>query len=360
MWLEFAKSWGGAGNVVLCIGGHTHRNHASTIDGIHYLTVQSLSDSYTTQGEAAGAWAMIELGEDVYWRTHGRDPIEFRRPIRARNEHWLTPLPGFAEHLAQTIRQAGLDDIKGAILDVDGVLVRGGEAVPGAVEAVAQLRAHGLKLVLLTNNARARAPQLADRLSGLGFDFQAVEIVTSGQALAAFLEPGSTVHIVGSAALKAEVLAAGAVESDTPDFVVAGANLDLGVAELTVALRHVLNGARLLTSNTDRLIPGSAGMEPEAGPIVAFLERASGCKARSFGKPAAAIFELALERLALEAAGVIVVGDNSETDIAGATAARMRSVKVDSDLNHGEEKVYPSFEFNDLKDFTDNLLRLSS
>lgn len=345
-----------AGNVVLCVAGHTHRNHVSTIDGIHYLTVQSLSDSYTTQDRAAGAWASIELGEDVYWRTHGDDRIEFRRPLRGLNEHWLTPLPPFEERRANQLRQAGLDNVKGVILDVDGVLTRGDSVVPGAVEAVKRLRGEGVKLAIITNNARARAPELAARLAQLGYDFTVDEIVTSGQALAAGLEPGAEVHIVASAALKAEVLAAGARESDNPAYVVAGVDLGLGAAELTVAVRHLLNGARLLASNKDTLLPGNDGLEPEAGPFVAFLENASGQKARSFGKPEVAIFKLALARMALSADQVVMVGDNPATDILGATAAMIRSVKVDGDILAREGDGVPTFEFNDLSVFVDKLL----
>ena len=64
-----------AGNVVLCVAGHVHWNNATSIDGIRYLTVQSLAESFTTEGEPTGAWAEIELSDRLLWRVHGADPV---------------------------------------------------------------------------------------------------------------------------------------------------------------------------------------------------------------------------------------------------------------------------------------------
>jgi hypothetical protein len=86
----------GAGNVALCVAGHVHRNQLNTIDGAHHLTVQSLTDSYTTGGEACGAWATLELAADqVRWTTHGLDPIAMTLPLRSVGTHWQSPLPPF-------------------------------------------------------------------------------------------------------------------------------------------------------------------------------------------------------------------------------------------------------------------------
>lgn len=63
---------------VVCLAGHVHWNTVTTVDGIPHLTQQSLTESFTTQGEPAGAWGMLTLGEDAHWRVHGRDPFEAR------------------------------------------------------------------------------------------------------------------------------------------------------------------------------------------------------------------------------------------------------------------------------------------
>jgi len=85
-----------AGNVVLSVAGHVHRNQLNTIDGVHHVTVQSLSDSYNTAGAACGAWATIEVGErSITWTTHGLDPISMTLPRKAVGSHWEPPLQPF-------------------------------------------------------------------------------------------------------------------------------------------------------------------------------------------------------------------------------------------------------------------------
>ena len=141
-----------------------------------------------------------------------------------------------------------------------------------------------------------------------------------------------------------------AVESDSPDYVVAGIDLGMTLADLTPAIRHIANGAQLIGSNGDAVIPTVHGPEPEAGPVVAFLEAATGCKATMLGKPKPDIYALALERLDLDADAVVAVGDTFETDIAGATAASLRSILVASGNSAADEpgNPEPTMRFADL------------
>ncbi len=322
-----------ADNVVLCIAGHVHWNDSSTIDGIRYLTLQSLTESFTTQGEASGAWAEIEIGDqNVLWRAHGGDPLRYEAPLRGRNMRWVPPLP--PPHLrAQEDIADMADPVRGVILDMDGVLYRGDSAIEGSAAAIRDLRDAGLRIVCLTNNARRTPEAYAEKLRSIGMEMDAADIVTSAMAVARYLTARSQspkVHVAGSEALRRTLLDAGAVESDAPDFVVAGIDIDMTLADLTPAIRHLANGAQLIGSNGDAVIPTANGPEPEAGPVVAFLEAATGCNAVMLGKPKPEIYELALERLDLSSDEVVAVGDTFETDIAGANAASLRSILVAS------------------------------
>jgi Icc protein len=322
-----------AGNVVLCVAGHVHWNDVGTIDGIRYLTQQSLTESYTTRDEASGCWADIVLDESLRWRVHGGDPVAFEAPLRGHNSHWTEPLPPF-EVLRGRRAIASFDaPVRGVILDMDGVLYRGDTPIDGSAEAVRALQDAGLRVVCLTNNARHSPQEYAGKLCGFGISIPAADIVTSGDAVARYLagkETAPKVHIVGSAALRQTVLAAGAVESDAPDYVVAGIDLELTLADMIPAVRYLARGAELVASNGDAVIPTPQGPEPEAGPVIAFLEAASGRKAIVPGKPAPAIFELALERLGVSREEAVMIGDTPETDIAGARAAGLRSIMVET------------------------------
>ncbi|WP_346913025.1 metallophosphoesterase [uncultured Roseibium sp.] len=90
---------------VTCIAGHVHWNTITTVDGITHLTQQSLTESFTTNGEPAGAYGMLELGDTVNWQVHGDDPIAFSfKPGLAR---WTPPLPSFDSHPEFAARRRG-------------------------------------------------------------------------------------------------------------------------------------------------------------------------------------------------------------------------------------------------------------
>jgi predicted phosphodiesterase len=81
---------------VVCVAGHVHWNTIIAVDGITHLTQQSLTESFTTQGEPAGAFGLLELAEAVRWEVHGRDPIA--HSFRPQAVRWTPPLPRFSEH----------------------------------------------------------------------------------------------------------------------------------------------------------------------------------------------------------------------------------------------------------------------
>jgi HAD superfamily hydrolase (TIGR01450 family) len=330
-----------AGNVAMCVAGHVHWNNISRIDGVPYVTLQSLTESATTQGDAAAGWAIIEADHQLRWRGYGGDPIELTVNLGGGNRRWTRPLPPFRQLVRERAPQINdLRDRRGLLLDLDGVVYRGDKPITGAIDFLNDILASGRQVIAITNNAQASAADYCRKLAALGLVLDKQNIVTSGQALGRYLcdeKPQPGVFIAGSAALRADLLAAGAVESDRPDYVVAGIADDLQISTLTQAVLHLNNGAKLVASNGDRTIPTAAGLAPEAGAVVAFLEAASSQKAYIAGKPNSVIFDLALARIDLSAAEVVMIGDTYDTDILGANNAGIAAIYVESgnppDLN---------------------------
>tara|TARA_B100000676_G_scaffold309693_1_gene374003 strand:+ start:1816 stop:3429 length:1614 start_codon:yes stop_codon:yes gene_type:complete len=317
------------GNVIACLAGHTHWNKLSTIDGIQFITVQSLTESFTTSGEASAAWAEVEIGDSLRWRTAGKDPIDMVLPLRSHNRRWTAPLPSFTE--LRRNQGADLSDVAGFILDLDGVVYRGTELVNGAAEFLYDQRAAGRSIVALTNNAQADAQHYVEKLAGLGVEFPAAEILTAGEATALWLAKNRLVSafVIGSRALRRALKINGVAESDEPEVVVVGMTSDTTMTELLVAVKHLSRGARLIATNPDKQLPVEGGqVTAECGAIIAFLESASGRKAEVIGKPNRWMFELAMERMKLTAREVLMVGDTPATDIAGAINAGLRSALV--------------------------------
>jgi HAD superfamily hydrolase (TIGR01450 family) len=323
-----------AGNVAMCVAGHVHWNNISRIDGVPYITLQSLTESFTTQGDASGGWAIIEADHQLRWRGYGGDPIELTVNLGGGNRRWTPPLPTFRELArARAPQIEDLRDRKGLLLDLDGVVYRGDEQIPGAIEFLNDVLTSDRQIMAITNNAQAGAADYCGKLAAMGLTLAEENIITSGQALAAYLcqqQPQPSVFVAGSVALRADLLAAGAVESETPDYVVAGIADDLQISTLSQAVLHLNNGAKLVASNGDRSVPTAAGLAPEAGAVVAFLEAASGQRAYIAGKPNAAIYNLALARINLSAAQVVMIGDTFDTDILGANNAGITAVYVES------------------------------
>lgn len=90
---------------VVCLSGHVHWNTVTTVDGITHLTQQSLTESFTTKGEPAGAFGMLELDETVSWQVQGLDPFAFS--FRPTADRWTPPMPNFREHPEFSARHRG-------------------------------------------------------------------------------------------------------------------------------------------------------------------------------------------------------------------------------------------------------------
>lgn len=319
------------GHVVLGVAGHVHWNGLHTVDGVPHLTLQSLTESFTTDGAPAGAWATLEVDDEIRWRVYGRDPIALTLPLRPRGRRWVAPLAPIRERRRERSVDGRLAGVKAVILDFDGVLYRDDEPIAGAPEFVRWARAAGLGIAGVTNNARRSADDYARKLARMGIDIPAAAIVTAGEDTARMLAaraPGATVFVAGPEALGRELIAAGLVEGEPPDFVVAGMDPEMTVARLARAAVHLRNGALLVVSNPDRTHPTPAGLEPEAGAVQAFLEAAGGKPAEACGKPGAGIFRLALDRLGTAPGETLMVGDTLMTDILGANRAGLLSAHV--------------------------------
>jgi HAD superfamily hydrolase (TIGR01450 family) len=219
------------------------------------------------------------------------------------------------------------------LFDLDGTLLVGSHAVPGAVATVAALRAGGVSIGFVTNDPIHSRDEQAARLQAEGFVAAPSEFVTSARAVALLAadELGPVpVIALGSPAFHGECIVAGLTPVPGPDGAVAvllGGSRDVSFDDLTVAVRAVLmHGARVYASSADATFPAPGGPVPGAGAFVAAIERATGAQVTTAGKPSPAMFEEA--RAALGDGRYLVVGDRLDSDIAGGAAAGMATALV--------------------------------
>ena len=216
------------------------------------------------------------------------------------------------------------------ILDLDGVVWLSEEPIPGSAEAVASLREAGHRVMFLTNNAGPRVAELVAKLEGMGVPASPDEVVTSAQAAASLLGPGSTALVCAGPGVREALEARGVrvVREGDADAVVVGFHRDFDYGRLTAAFLAVHHGARLIGTNDDTTYPTPDGPVPGGGAILAAVVAASGVEAEVAGKPYAPMAALLAERLGLVdgrggaggggrgggGGGTILVGDRPSTD----------------------------------------------
>ena len=215
------------------------------------------------------------------------------------------------------------------LLDLDGCLWIGDDALDGAVQAVGALREAGKGLAFITNDVRHAPEEFVRKLWRLGFQASVDEVVTCGAALQFVLaerRDGGAAFVIGSQALVDHVADAGLrVVNNTEfatraDLVVVGGHEDFDFRELRIATQAVLRGAELIGVTRDRTFPMPDGPWPASGAILAAVEAATGQRAaRTVGKPEPDMYAAARDRLG--EGRYLAVGDRLDVDVAGARRA---------------------------------------
>lgn len=236
------------------------------------------------------------------------------------------------------------------LVDLDGVVYRGAEPVPGVAAVLATRAAAGDDVVYVTNNSMHYRADYVTRLAAMGAPITPDRIISSSRATALHLrdhEPGiRRVLAVGAGGLERElrdmgldvVTAAaaatrmtqepidGATAAGMPDAVIVGLDPNLTYLRLAAAADCIRAGARFIATNRDPIYPTERGLRPGAGAVVAALEAATGVTPLLIGKPAPLLLEIAAEAVGRDARDAVMIGDGIGTDLAAALAVGARSV----------------------------------
>jgi NagD protein len=230
---------------------------------------------------------------------------------------------------------------KNYLIDMDGVLVRGSQPVPGANEFIDRLQAAGAKFLVLTNNSLYTPRDLQARLQRIGLDVPAESIYTSALATAQFLHsqhPGGSAFVIGEAGLTTALHDLGYVITDhQPDYVVLGETTTYSFERITLATRLVAAGARFIATNPDVSGPGDGGLVPATGAVAALISAATGVRPYYIGKPNPLMMRTALWRLDAHSEESIMVGDRMDTDIIVGTESGLETILVLTGVTRREE-----------------------
>jgi 4-nitrophenyl phosphatase len=198
-------------------------------------------------------------------------------------------------------------------LDLDGVVWLADTPIAGAPEAVARLRARGERVVFLTNNSSPTVGHYVDKLARMGIPTDADDVVTSAQAAARLLEPGTTALLCAGPGVEEALAQRGVhvVRQGAADAVVVGWHRDFDFDRLAAATAAVHGGARLIGTNEDATYPTPEGELPGGGALLAAVATAGGVTPTVAGKPHEPMAALVAERCG---AIDVMVGDRPSTD----------------------------------------------
>lgn len=256
-----------------------------------------------------------------------------------------------------------LDGIDLVLADLDGVVYRGAEAIPYAVESINRA-AESLRVGYITNNASRTPESVAQQLQGFGLRTVADDIVTSPQAavrlLSGLVPAGSLVFVVGGEGLRVELANAGFAVTESADdgavAVIQGFAQEIGwsqLAEASYALQANGGGIPWVATNTDWTLPTARGTAPGNGTLVSAIHLAVGRLPVVAGKPEVAIFEEALHRFG--GSKSLFLGDRLDTDILGANRAGLDSVLVLTGIDQAKHVLAadpnsrPTYVLDDLR-----------
>ena len=240
-----------------------------------------------------------------------------------------------------------MSDQCGFLIDMDGVIYSGGQLIPGAVDFIGALLDQDRPFMFLTNNSQRTRRDIMTRLNRLSISVSEKHIFTCADATAAYLarqKPGGTAYVIGEGGLLTALHEQGfSVVDKDPDFVVIGECRTFNAEMMEAALNLLLGGAKFIATNLDQNCPTSDGMRPGCGALVSMLERASGKKAFSVGKPSPVMMRGARKELSLDAKRTVMIGDTMSTDILGGHQLGYYTILVLSGTTRSEDLATYSY-----------------
>lgn len=225
-----------------------------------------------------------------------------------------------------------LNEKKGFLCDMDGVIYHGERLLPGVTDFVEWLQANDKKFLFLTNSSSRSPKELQMRLARMGLSMDESHFYTSAQATAQFLDnqsPGCSAYVVGDPGLYNALYEVGITTNDVnPDYVVIGETVNYNFDTIKKAMRHVMNGARLIGTNTDLTGPSEHGILPACRALVSPIEMTTGKKAYFVGKPNPLMMRTGLKLLGVHSGEACMVGDRMDTDVIAGIESGMTSILV--------------------------------
>ncbi len=224
-----------------------------------------------------------------------------------------------------------MEQVRGVLLDIDGVLHISMQPVSGAAETLNWLAKQGYEMCFVTNTTTLARQTLSQRLQEIGLPIEEKRLMTAPVATANYIRqhfPGKRCWVLSKGDTASDFEGIELVDREADVVVIGGAEELLSYEAMNQAFRMLMDGAALLAMHTNTYWRTKEGLRLDSGPFVRALEIASGKQAVVLGKPDRAFFEQALTAIGITAHEAIMVGDDIDNDIGGAQKAGIRGILV--------------------------------
>ena len=243
------------------------------------------------------------------------------------------------------------------VFDLDGVVYRGNQPLPGAVDTIENLRRLGHQVYFFTNNSSKTRLEYVEKLTGMGITTDVDHIMTASYATALYLVEqgarGKSVYMIGGEGVREALVSVGMriipdPNVERPDYVVVGIDHDFNFRKLADAQWAILNGATFIGTNPDLTFPCEDGrITPGNGALLAAIQAATGVEPIVIGKPETPAMHEILELAHATPEDTIVVGDRLDTDIlagrriGACTILVLTGIAKESDLQSVSDDMKP-------------------
>jgi len=225
-----------------------------------------------------------------------------------------------------------IQEKKGFICDMDGVIYHGNKLLPGVKEFVEWLYKEDKKFLFLTNSSQSTQKELKMKLDRMGLEVAEDHFYTSALATAKFLssqDPDCSAYIIGEHGLHNALYDAGIAYNDiNPDYVVVGETKSYSYENIVKAVHLVQNGAKLIGTNSDLTGPSESGIIPACRALISPIELATGKTAYFVGKPNPLMMRTGLKMLGVHSGETVMIGDRMDTDIIAGIESGMDTILV--------------------------------
>ena len=253
------------------------------------------------------------------------------------------------------------------LIDLDGVVYRGNELLPGAKEFVSWLEMNKKKYLFLTNNSFATGTQVLAKLERLGIATDNAHLLTAGEAAVQNIArrlPKAVIYVVGEQPLIDMVesygLKSASVDAREADVVLVGLDRNFDYAIMTNAMNAIRAGALFVTINRDPVLPIAGGFIPGCGALAAAIEISSGVTPEVVGKPEPTLLQEAMHKLGSQPGETVMVGDGLQVDILAGQNAGTHTLLLLSGSTSREDleksSIKPDHVYENLADLRNKAL----